>query len=68
MYQKEFGEAKALLDDIINNGGFSLVDNFYDNYDMTHENNRESIFEIQAFTSPTASTFRVQVIHERCCL
>ena len=56
MYQKEFSEAKALLDDIINNGGFSLVDNFYDNYDMTHENNAESIFEIQAFTSPTAST------------
>ncbi len=53
MYQKEFNEAKALLDDIINNGGFSLVGNFYDNYDMTHENNRESIFEIQASTTST---------------
>jgi len=56
MYQNEFSKAKVLLDDIINNGGFSLVDNFYDNYDMTHENNRESIFEIQAFTTATAST------------
>ena len=53
MYQKEFGKAKVLLDDIINNGGFSLVDNFYDNYDMIHENNRESIFEIQASTTST---------------
>jgi hypothetical protein len=53
MYQKEFNEAKALLDDIINNGGFSLVGNFYDNYDMTHENNSESIFEIQASTTST---------------
>jgi hypothetical protein len=53
MYQKEFSVAKPLLDDIINNGGFELVENFYDNYDMTHENNRESIFEIQASTTAT---------------
>ena len=45
--------AKVLLDDIISNGGFSLAENFYENYDMTHENNRESIFEIQASTTAT---------------
>jgi hypothetical protein len=56
MYQNEFSQAKVLLDDIINNGGFSLVDNFYDNYDMTHENNRESIFELQAYTTATRSS------------
>ncbi|MBG0860116.1 MAG: RagB/SusD family nutrient uptake outer membrane protein, partial [Bacteroidales bacterium] len=54
MYQNEFIQAKTLLDDIISNGGFSLVSNFYDNYDMTHENNRESIFEIQAITTSTS--------------
>ncbi|MBN2667523.1 MAG: RagB/SusD family nutrient uptake outer membrane protein [Bacteroidales bacterium] len=53
MHQKEFNKAKVLLDDIINNGGFELVSNFYDNYDMTHENNAESIFEIQAVTTAT---------------
>jgi hypothetical protein len=53
MYQKEFNKAKELLDDIINNGGFELVSNYYDNYDMTHENNAESIFEIQAATTAT---------------
>ncbi len=56
MFQKEFSQAKLLLDDIINNGGFELAGNFYDNYDMTHENNRESIFEIQASTTSTGST------------
>ena len=64
MYQKEFSEAKVLLDDIINNGGFSLADNFYDNYDMTHENNRESIFEIQASTTSTTSFLSINF---RCC-
>ncbi|MBW6501687.1 MAG: RagB/SusD family nutrient uptake outer membrane protein [Bacteroidales bacterium] len=54
LYQKEFEKAKELLDDIINNGGFELVSNFYDNYDMTHENNTESIFEIQVATTATS--------------
>jgi starch-binding outer membrane protein, SusD/RagB family len=53
MYQKEFSQAKMLLDDIINNGGFVLAPDFFDNYDMTHENNSESIFEIQASTTAT---------------
>lgn len=56
MYQGEFESAKILLDDIINDGGFHLAPNFYDNYDMTHENNRESIFEIQAMTTSTFHT------------
>ncbi len=56
MFQNEFAQAGILFDDIINNGGFSLAPDFYDNYDMTHENNSESIFEIQAFTTPTAAT------------
>jgi hypothetical protein len=56
MYQNELAEAKVLLDNIINNGGFSLVNDFYDNYDMTHENNSESIFELQAYTTATGHT------------
>lgn len=56
MFQDEFDQAKILLDDLIDNGGFSLASNFYDNYDMTHENNRESIFEIQALTTSTFHT------------
>lgn len=50
LYQNEFDQAKPLLDNIITNGNYSLVSNFWDNYDMTTENNEESIFEIQAAT------------------
>jgi hypothetical protein len=54
MHQGEFALAKTLLDAIIATNKYSLVSNFYDNYDMTHENNAESIFELQAATSPTS--------------
>lgn len=54
MNQGKFAQAKTLLDDIITNGGFSLVADYYDNYSMTTENNKESIFEIQASTTATS--------------
>ncbi|MFS4446872.1 RagB/SusD family nutrient uptake outer membrane protein [Maribacter sp. 2307UL18-2] len=40
-------EAKPILEDIINNGGFSLVENFEDNFLVGSRNNSESIFEVQ---------------------
>jgi len=40
-------EAKPILEDIINNGGFSLVSNFEDNFKVGTRNNSESIFEVQ---------------------
>jgi hypothetical protein len=55
MYQGEYALAKTLLDDIITNGGFSLATDFYYNFDMTHENNSESIFELQCTTTATAT-------------
>ena len=53
MHQNEISLAKPILDAIITSNKYSLVDNFYDNYNMTTENNKESIFEIQAATTPT---------------
>lgn len=53
MYQKELSLAKPLLDDIINSGKFSLVAEYTYNFDMTHENNAESIFELQCTTTST---------------
>lgn len=47
LFQNEYSDAKPLLDNIINSGKFKLVDNFYDNFRETTENNEESIFEIQ---------------------
>ncbi|MGB5274663.1 MAG: RagB/SusD family nutrient uptake outer membrane protein [Flavobacteriaceae bacterium] len=40
-------EAKTILDDIVNNGPFSLVDKFEDNFLVATRNNSESIFEVQ---------------------
>ncbi len=56
MYQNELSQAKPLLDDILNSGRYELVPEFFHNYDMTHENNSESVFEIQAATTPTAQS------------
>jgi len=55
MYQKEYSLAKPLLDDIITSGKFTLVTEFSWNFDMTHENNSESIFELQCTTTATAA-------------
>ncbi|MCD6354011.1 MAG: RagB/SusD family nutrient uptake outer membrane protein, partial [Prolixibacteraceae bacterium] len=51
LFQDKYDKAKPLLNNIINSGNYSLVGNFWDNYDMTTENNSESIFELQAATS-----------------
>ena len=47
MYQQDFAAAKTLLDDVINNGPFALVNSFHDNFRITTENNSESVFEVQ---------------------
>ncbi|KAA2218656.1 MULTISPECIES: RagB/SusD family nutrient uptake outer membrane protein [Maribacter] len=43
----KLGEAKIILDDIIDNGPFQLVDKFEDNFLVATRNNAESIFEVQ---------------------
>ena len=44
----KYAEAKPLLDNIINSGKYSLMDKFIQNFEIATNNNRESIFEIQA--------------------
>ena len=53
MSQNKFSAAKPLLVDIIASNKFSLVD-WYWNFDMTHENNAESIFELQCASTGTS--------------
>ena len=48
LQELKYAEAKPLLDGIINSGKYSLMPNFFDNYRIVHNNNRESIFEIQS--------------------
>ncbi|SNR67511.1 Starch-binding associating with outer membrane [Maribacter sedimenticola] len=43
----KMGEAKVIFDDIIENGPFTLMDKFEDNFKVATRNNTESIFEVQ---------------------
>lgn len=44
----KYAEAKPLLDAIINSGKYSLMGKFIQNFEIATNNNKESIFEIQA--------------------
>jgi hypothetical protein len=48
LQELNYTEAKPLLDEIIADGGFTLMPNFMDNFEIANNNNAESIFEIQA--------------------
>lgn len=56
LMQADYDAAEPLINDIINNSGAELVEHFYWNYDIAHNNNKESIFEIQSAASPTGGT------------
>lgn len=45
--QQKYAEAKPLLEDVLTNGGFTLVPQFIDNFLIATVNNSESIFEVQ---------------------
>lgn len=45
--QQKYAEAKPLLEDVYDNGGFTLVPEFINNFLIATVNNSESIFEIQ---------------------
>lgn len=51
LQELKYADAKPLLDEIIESGKYELLPNFYDNYRIAHDNNAESIFEIQASTN-----------------
>ncbi|TVR75177.1 MAG: RagB/SusD family nutrient uptake outer membrane protein [Marinilabiliales bacterium] len=57
MQELMYAEAKPLLDAVINSGRYELMPNFFDNYRIVHNNNPESIFEIQANVSDGACCF-----------
>ncbi|SKB33946.1 Starch-binding associating with outer membrane [Parapedobacter luteus] len=47
MLQNEHAEARPLLLDVYENGGFSLMPSYEQNYRTAYVNNEESIFEVQ---------------------
>ncbi|HOU95429.1 MAG TPA: RagB/SusD family nutrient uptake outer membrane protein [Bacteroidales bacterium] len=48
LQELKYDEAKPLLDNIINSKKYELMPKFIDNFNIETENNKESIFEIQA--------------------
>ncbi|MCE5344802.1 MAG: RagB/SusD family nutrient uptake outer membrane protein [Bacteroidales bacterium] len=56
LFQHEYTEAKALLDNIINSNRFALMENYRDNFSVKTENNKESIFEIQQSVNDGSGT------------
>lgn len=47
MFRHELSKAEAEFKKIIDSGKFDLVENYNDNFDGLHENNKESILEVQ---------------------
>lgn len=47
MFQKDFTEAKPVLNDVIDNGPYELVSNYHDNFNAEYNNNSESVFAVQ---------------------
>lgn len=47
VFQKKWGPAKDLLEDVLANSGKKLVANYHDNYKSVTNNNSESIFEVE---------------------
>ena len=47
VYSGDYTSALPILENIVNNGPYTLVDKFEDNYLVATRNNSESIFEIQ---------------------
>ncbi|SDM52677.1 RagB/SusD family nutrient uptake outer membrane protein [Kriegella aquimaris] len=64
LFQSEFAEAKPLLDNIIEKGPFQLEPHFYNNFDEEHQNNGESIFEIQYSVNDGAGVANSGVDHQ----
>lgn len=64
LFQEEFSEAKPLLDDIINNGPFVLMEHFYDNHNEEFQNNDESILDIQYSVNDGAGVHNSGMDHQ----
>ena len=47
MFQGNYEEALAPLEEVIGSGEYSLVDRYLDNFEAENENNAESIWEVQ---------------------
>ena len=55
IYQEKWAEAKTVLKQVIDSGEYSLMENFGDVWDISTNNNKESLFETQTFYTTSYS-------------
>ncbi|MBX3255312.1 MAG: RagB/SusD family nutrient uptake outer membrane protein [Chitinophagaceae bacterium] len=55
MFQQKFTDALPLLQDVYDNGPFTLMDSYEKNYRIAYNNNAESIWEVQYAVNDGAS-------------
>jgi len=63
LWDEKWAEAKATGEDIVNNSGIQLFSDFGANFDLTHENQGERLFEAQVSASANASEYSVHSAH-----
>jgi hypothetical protein len=63
LWDEKWAEAKATGEEIINNSGLTLFSDFAHNFDLTHENQGERIFEAQVSASASPSEYNVHSAH-----
>ena len=63
LWDEKWADAKATGEEIITGSGLKLFDDFAFNFDLTHENQGERIFEAQVSASANASEYNVHSAH-----
>jgi len=63
LWDQKWAEAKTTAEDIINNSGLTLFTDFGNNFDVTHENQGERIFEAQISAGANASEYNNHSAH-----
>ncbi len=63
LWDEQWGEAKTVGEDILNNSGLELFEDFSHNFDLEHENQGERIFEAQVSAAANTSEYSVHSAH-----
>ncbi len=63
LWDEKWAEAKTTAEDIINNSGIQLFTDFGNNFDVTHGNQGERLFEAQVSAAANANEYSVHSAH-----
>lgn len=63
LWDEKWADAKATAEDIMNNSGLALFDDFSHNFDVQHENMGERIFEGQVSSAANANEYNNHSAH-----